>query len=111
MALGWRHDAGAAETARTMTTNDLFIHLASIASDTQRDMADLFERLGTISAAPHDGPDRLITDILKLIAESLDVGVTYLTRVDETAVCVERVYDRAGMGLRRGDVVALGDSY
>lgn len=58
-----------------------------------------------------DDSDAAIRSILNLLAESLEVGLVFLSRTDGVALHIERVADRLGMGLRPGDRIALCDSY
>jgi len=53
----------------------------------------------------------LIGAILDLLAESLTVGLTFLSRVDGPALHIVRAHDPAGMGLHTGDVIPLCDTY
>lgn len=53
----------------------------------------------------------LQADVLRLLVESLAVGLAFLSRVDGDTLVIEAVDDRAGMGLHAGDVVPLCDSY
>ncbi len=65
------------------------------------------------SLALDAGPDveGALDAILALLADSLDAGATFLARVDGEALHIERAHDRAGMGLTRGTVVPLCDTY
>ena len=69
------------------------------------------QALATVAAEDYADPEALIADILTLLAESLHVGLTFLSRVERDTLYVERVHDRAGMGLRSGTVVPLCDTY
>lgn len=53
----------------------------------------------------------LANDVLKLVADSLDVGLTFLSTIDSSSLYIEGVYDRAGMGLEEGSIVPLCDTY
>ena len=68
-------------------------------------------RLATLAHndAPH--ADTIISGILALLVESLDVGVTYVARVEGDALHIERAHDRARMGVMDGAVVPLCDTY
>ena len=70
-----------------------------------------FQDLAAVAADPGADPDVLITSILALLAERLDVGLTFLARVDGDTLHIERAHDRAGMGVREGAAVPLGDTY
>ncbi len=68
-------------------------------------------RLATLALADAPDVDDALAGILALLADSLDVGVTFLSRVGEATLRVERAHDRAGMGLASGTVVPLCDTY
>jgi len=69
-------------------------------------------RLAALSSTgPEQDVDAFIQGILALLADSLTVGLTFLSRVQGTDLHIEGVYDRAGMGLQRGAVVPLCDTY
>jgi len=53
----------------------------------------------------------LVEDVLTLVAESLDVGLVFVSRIDAAAMHVMRVLDRAGMGLAPGAAIPLGETY
>lgn len=69
-----------------------------------------FERLA-YAAASHADPGMLTGDVLALLVESLDVGLAFMARVEGPLLIIERVLDRAGMGLEAGASVALCDTY
>jgi len=69
-------------------------------------------RLAALSSTgPEQDVDAFIQGILALLADSLTVGLTFLSRVEGTDLHIEGVYDRAGMGLQRGAVIPLCDTY
>lgn len=68
-------------------------------------------RLGSLALDLGSDVDAAVSRILKLLAESLDAGVVFLGRVDEDVLRIERSLDRASMGLPRGAVMPLRDSY
>jgi excisionase family DNA binding protein len=68
-------------------------------------------RLATLALDDAPDVDGAIAAILALLADSLDVGVTFLSRVGGTTLHVERAHDRAGMGLASGTAVPLCDTY
>jgi len=68
-------------------------------------------RLATLALADAPDADGALAGILALLADSLDVGVTFLSRVDGETLHVERAHDRAGMGLASGTAIPLCDSY
>ena len=69
-------------------------------------------RLAALSSTgPELDADAFIQGILALLADSLTVGLTFLSRVEGTDLHIEGVYDRAGMGLQRGAVIPLCDTY
>jgi len=63
------------------------------------------------SARGPGGAKGLAADVLRLLVESLSVGLAFLSRVDGDTLVIEAVDDRAGMGMSAGDVVPLCDSY
>lgn len=67
-------------------------------------------RLADVSSWSGDA-DAFIGDVLALLAESLDVGLALLSRVDGDNLHIVRTHDRAGMGIRAGDVMPLCDTY
>ena len=69
------------------------------------------QALATVAAEDYADPEALIADILTLLAESLHVGLTSLSRIEGDTLRIERVHDRAEMGLRSGTVVPLCDTY
>lgn len=68
-------------------------------------------RLAHLAAEDVPDEERFVNDVLTLLAESLDVGVAFLSTVDGETLRFDAVYDRAGMGLRAGMVTALCDTY
>lgn len=55
--------------------------------------------------------DALIADILRLLTDSFHVDLAFLSRVEGDRLHIERVHDRAHMGMQAGDVVPLCDTY
>lgn len=68
-------------------------------------------RLATLALADDPDDDDALAAILALLADSLDVGATFLSRVDGETLHIERAHDRAGMGLASGAAIPLCDSY
>ncbi|MCA1597717.1 MAG: hypothetical protein LC769_01630 [Chloroflexi bacterium] len=68
------------------------------------------ERLASLGDI-HDDVDGLVADILALLADTLDVGLTFLARVTGETLRVEHVRDRAAMGLTAGAEAPLCDTY
>jgi len=68
-------------------------------------------RLATVATDRTVGPEALITDILTLLGDCLDVGLLHLTRLEGDMLHYDRVYDRAGMGLPQGLAVPLAQTY
>lgn len=68
-------------------------------------------RLATLALDDTLNVDGSLDGILALLAESLDVGVTFLSRVGGATLHVERAHDRAGMGLASGAAIPLCDTY
>jgi len=71
----------------------------------------LLQRLTTIALVPGIAGDDLARGILELLAETLDVGLTFLSRVEGENLVVVRAHDRAAMGMASGDVIPLCDTY
>ncbi len=70
------------------------------------------ERLAGVVSAQSRDADGLISAILALVAESLRVDVTLISRLDgPTLYHIEHAYDRGGIGIRPGIVVELCDTY
>jgi|GEM_PF-3238143 len=80
-------------------------------TSTTAPVSDLFEPLAALVDVPGQDTDQLIEGVLALLAGSLDVGLTFLSRVEGSSLHIVQAHDRAGMGLRTGDVVPLCDSY
>lgn len=70
-----------------------------------------FERLASLGGELEQSADGLIAAVLELLAESLEVGLTFLSRVEGASLHIVRAYDRTGMGMRTGDEIALCDTY
>ena len=76
--------------------------------------AEVTTGLDRLAGLAYDRPtetDTLISDILRLVAESLDVGVAHLNRIEEGTLYVERVHNRSGMPVHVGDSLPLSDTY
>jgi len=71
----------------------------------------LLERLTAVAFVPGNQGDGLAQAILELLAEVLDVGLTFLSRVEGENLVVVRVHDRAAMGMASGEVIPLCDTY
>jgi PAS domain S-box-containing protein/excisionase family DNA binding protein len=67
------------------------------------------ERLSAMTADGREDAGTVVANILMLLADSLQVGMTLLARIVDGAWLVESVYDRAGMGLRSGDRLPHAD--
>ena len=76
-----------------------------------RPLLEVLEPLAGLADEHGQDADRLIEGVLALLASSLDVGLTFLSRVEGPSLHIVQAHDRAGMGLRTGDVVPLCDSY
>lgn len=75
---------------------------------------DVQQGLGRLAGLAYQGPsqeDDLTEAILHLVAESLRVGLTFLSTVDTETQYITAVYDRLGMKLQEGTAVPLGDTY
>lgn len=72
---------------------------------------NILEPLAALLKEHRRDVDRLIEDVLSLLARSLDAGVVYLARLEGPSLHIVQAYDRAGMGMRSGDDVPLCDTY
>ena len=70
-----------------------------------------FERLAVLTAGLPPRPDVLIPAVLKLLADSLDVGLCYVSRVVDTTLHVAYVYDRDGLDLAPGTAMPLDQTF
>lgn len=71
----------------------------------------LFERLAAIATDRERSAEAQIGGILQLLADGLALGLAFLARVEGDTLHIVRAYDRAGMGLRAGTRIPLGDTY
>ena len=112
-----RHLAGSPAPLHpaTATQADAAPALAGPLATSDGPSAQVGEGLTRLAALSSDGPeldaDAFIQGILALLADSLTVGLTFLSRVEGTDLHIEGAHDRAGMGLQRGAVVPLCDTY
>jgi len=74
-------------------------------------LIELLEPLASLAEEHGQDADRLIEGVLALLASSLDVGLTFLSRIEGHSLHIVQAHDRAGMGMHAGDVVPLCDSY
>ena len=74
-------------------------------------LIEVLEPLASLADEHEQDTDRLIEGVLALLANSLDVGLTFLTRVEGASLQIVQAHDRAAMGMHAGDVVLLCDSY
>ena len=72
---------------------------------------ELLEPLAALADEHGQDVDPLIQGVLALLAGSLDVGLTFLSRVEGSSLHIVQAHDRAGMGMHAGDMVPLCDSY
>ena len=69
----------------------------------------LIERLSAILADGQEDAGTVVANILMLLADSLQVGMTLVTRIEDDTWMIESAYDRAGIGLRSGDGLSYAD--
>ena len=69
----------------------------------------LIERLSAILADGQEDAGTVVANILMLLADSLQVGMALVTRIEDDTWMIESAYDRAGMGLRSGDRLPYAD--
>lgn len=74
-------------------------------------LIEVLEPLASLADEHGQDADRLIEGVLALLASSLDVGLTFLSRVEGSSLHIVQAHDRAGMGVHAGDVVPLCDTY
>lgn len=70
--------------------------------------------LGRLAGLTYEGaasPDTLTKDILALVAESLNVAVTFLSTINNETLYLQAVHDRGGMGISAGEYIPLCDTY
>ena len=60
---------------------------------------------------PTIGEDALLSDLLALIATSLGVDLTFISRVDGCTLHLDYVHDQGGLGLPAGSAMPLSDTY
>lgn len=75
------------------------------------DVDHTYEELARIASKASDDAGTLINAILMLIAESLSLDVTFLSRIEGNRFTLEKVYDRAGVGLEEGLAFQLCDTF